>query len=151
MSATEPSLDPASVTARARLLAASLLSGVLIVWLAVHLVPGEPARAAWAGAASLLGLVSPVIGYRVYGWLGSRVPSGTAPASIDRAWVRATVGALVVTESAALLCAIAFLSTRDPTTYLGPAMHVLLTGALWPSAERRNAFASAPGPSPSVD
>jgi hypothetical protein len=151
LSEIEPTLEPVSATARARLPAASLLSGVLVVWVAVYLVPGEPARAAWAGAASLLGLVSPVIGYRLYGWLESRVSPGTGPAGIDRAWIRATVYALAVTGAAALLCAIAFLLTRDPTTHLGPAMHVLLTGALWPSSERRNAFASRPASLPSVE
>lgn len=131
---------------RLRVVAACLLAGVAALWVTAHVVPFEARSGGWAGAAALVGLVSPVVGYRLYVWLGTRLPRRAAEAEVDAAWARATVVALAVTEAAALLCAVAFLLTRDPATYLGPAMHVLLTGALWPGPERRNAFAGLADP-----
>lgn len=95
-------------------------------------VPVGPGLAPVAG---LVGLIAPVVGYRSYLYLGetSRRPLGPR-------FVAATALGVGVTGAAAVLGVVAFyLSSRLPAL-IGLVTHVMLTGAIWPSDWRLDAF-----------
>jgi len=100
------------------------------------------------GGMTLLGLVAPALGWRVHVALrerAARTPTALARYSL---FLPATIAALAVTGSAALAGVVVFAMTRDPAPLVGVAMHVILSGALWPSEERVEAFVDvAPGES----
>jgi len=146
-----PESPAAATLGRARKTALGLLAAVAVVWILAAVDRVGPPAPSWTAPAALLAVVSPVVGYRVYHWLGSRVPGGAGAAAVDRAWLRATRWALSVTAAAAMLCGLGYLFHRDPSGLLGPAMHVLLTGALWPSIEKRRAFELLAASKPPVE
>lgn len=90
--------------------------------------------------AGLLGLVSPVVGYRLYLMIRERVPAGSGTAAGCNAFLRATIAALAVTEGIALFGVVVFMLTSRLPALLGAATHVLLAGAIWPTPERLEAF-----------
>jgi len=132
--------DSRSVLVTARLVAGGLAAGVLILTVLAGLV-ASPVRLEWlAPPAALLGLVSPVIGYRLYALLAERV-SPTEDAGARRgAFLRATVVALSVADGVAVFGIVAFALSGKPMALIGVLTHVILTGAIWPSEERLETF-----------
>ncbi len=129
----------------ARVVAAFLaVSPLLLVALAVAL-PARPASASGSldgvgMAASLAGFVSLAIGSRVYQRMRARIPDAADATARGQVFVSATALALAVTEAAALLGIFAFLLSRNPIVLTGVPIHVILTGALWPTRPRLEQF-----------
>lgn len=89
---------------------------------------------------SLIGLISPVIGYRLYLLQRERIPAAAGPAERCRAFLRAGILALAVTEGVALLGVIGYALSGTLSALSGVLTHVLLVGALWPTRERLESF-----------
>jgi hypothetical protein len=85
---------------------------------------------------ALLGLVAPVIGFRLWLWMLEQVPRDAAPRQRCDRFLRATVTALSVTEVAAVLGLVAWVASGQPFALAGVLTHVLLAGAIWPRRER---------------
>ena len=132
-----------SAVRRARTIAGALVAGVLLLTAVSALLRPSAALGVLVVPAAALGAISPAIGYRLYLLLRERIPA-EAPTWERRAvYVRAVVLSLAVTEAAALFGALVFGLTSDPIALLGPLMHVLLAGAIWPSLERLEGFLTA--------
>ena len=89
-----------------------------------------------AGPASLLGLVAPVIGYRLWLWMLEQVPAGADARQRCERFARATLVALSITELAAVLGLVAWVASGEPFTLAAVVTHVVLAGAIWPRRER---------------
>jgi hypothetical protein len=136
-------LTPEATLAKARLIAGALAAGVLALALVAGLVDVDAGVRALTAPAALLGIVSPVIGYRVYHYQRERAPADEGVAPACARFLRATVAALAVTEAAALFGVVAFMIGGGPYALVGVAMHLLLAGALWPSEEKLDRFVAA--------
>jgi hypothetical protein len=135
---SRPGSEPEPTLRTARIAAVALLSGVVAMALAAWLLRPRVTASVpiLVGPAALAGLVALVIGYRVYQAIRSRGHE----AGRREAFLRATIVALAITEGAALFGVVAFLLSGNPATLFGVASHVLLTGAIWPSASRLEIF-----------
>jgi hypothetical protein len=132
----------------ARLIVGGFGAGVVVLMLLAALVDLSAGFDALTAPAALLGLISPVIGYRLYLWSRERVPAGEkTEARCDR-FLRATILALAVTEGVALFGVVAFMVGGGPFALVGVLTHLLLTGALWPSDEKLARFLESDGSSP---
>lgn len=92
--------------------------------------------AGWVGPLTLFGIVSPVIGYRLYAWQQERAGEGAGPAD----YLRATLTALSATGLAGVGGWGVHLWSGEIGPLAGLASHVLLAGALWPTEERLELF-----------
>ncbi len=136
----EPAVDPALALRTSQLIVGALVVGPLVLAVIAGVVDlGSGVRILTLPAA-LFGVVSPVIGYRLY----HSVRDGLAPDASQgercRAFTRANLVALAVTEAAAFLGIVAYMLSGEPWGLLGLLMHVLLAAAIWPSAERFEGF-----------
>ena len=129
---------------QARVLVGALVAGPLVGMAAIGLFDPPARVAALVAPASLLGLVSPVIGYRLYHLLRERIPVDAGVEMRCRAYVRANLAALAVTEGAALFGLVAYSLSSELFTLVGVGAHVLLAGAIWPSPERLELFLEPP-------
>jgi hypothetical protein len=134
-----------TLTATRSIAALLLLLVLAFAAVAIWLSPGIGGYRRLVVPVALAGLVSPVIGYRLYFLVGSR----TAPdADIEArcgAFQAATVIALAVTDGAALLGIVTYMLSSDLAAMTGVVTHVLLTGAIWPTRVRLESFLE-PGP-----
>jgi hypothetical protein len=121
-----------------RLIALALVLGPLVFWIVAHFIRIGSGGDYLVMPAVLFGLVSPVIGYRIYLKVRERRPSGSDEAK--DAFLRANILALAITEAAALFGCVAYLISYNPLTYIGYLMHVLLAGAIWPNEFRLQQF-----------
>jgi len=129
------------VIARARTLVLALFAGQAVLWAVVHVIGIDPISRVLVGPSVLAGLVAPVVGYRAYRAIGSRLEPDASSDAASSAYLRAILIALSITEATSLLCGVAFLLSGDPRTYVGPLMHVILTGAIWPREVSFESFA----------
>jgi hypothetical protein len=90
--------------------------------------------------AGLLGIVSPVIGYRLLAMFEERVPAGAGLERGCQAFLRATLLAAGAGEGIALLGVVAWMLSGRLTALIGLVTHVILVGAIWPSAARLDRF-----------
>jgi hypothetical protein len=95
---------------------------------------------------ALAGLVSPVIGYRLYFRVGMRTRPDADVESRCGAFQAATVVALAVTDGVALLGIVTYMLSADLAAMTGVVTHVLLTGAIWPTRVRLEGFCEAGAP-----
>jgi hypothetical protein len=86
--------------------------------------------------AALGGAIAPVVAYRLFTMLRSRVPADADIALRGERYLSGLVVALGVTEATALGGVLIAEFTGEPLALLGLATHVLTAGALWPSDER---------------
>jgi len=136
--------EPGQVVLRARFLVGAAVLGVLVVLALTELLPTGDALVAAAPPAALLGLVSPVVGYRLYLWVRERAARPASRAERCGAFVRANLVAMAVTEGAALFGIVAYLLSGRLFPLVGVLTHVLLAGAIWPSAEKLDLFLRPP-------
>jgi hypothetical protein len=130
-----------------RIVAAGMLVAVLaIAAAALAMPPGVGRYRGLVVPAALAGLVSPVIGYRLYALSGAKVTREDDVVSKCGRFQHATVTALAVPFSAALLGIVVTLLSGDPAAMTGVVTHVLLTGAIWPSRVRLKSFVDPGGP-----
>ena len=90
--------------------------------------------------AALLGIVSPVIGYRIYLGLKRRMPRDAGPEQRCQRFLMATIIAMAVTEGIALFGVVAFMLSGAPACLIGVLTHVILAAAIWPTPERLELF-----------
>ena len=128
---------------RTRLLATAMAAGVLLLTAVSGVVSIPPVTRALAAPAALLGIVSPLLGFRLFAWLRERAATETSHATHCAAFLRATLLALSVTEAAAIFGVISFWMSGRIESLIGVVMHVILSGALWPTPEKLEAFLSA--------
>jgi hypothetical protein len=128
------------VIGKGRALALALFAGQAVLWAVIHVIDTDTVSRLLVGPSVLAGLVAPVVAYRVYLKIGSGVPPDASHDAVAAAYLRAILIALAITEATSLLCAVAFLLSGDRMTYVGPAMHLILTGAIWPREERFESF-----------
>jgi hypothetical protein len=131
------------ILGRARLLAAALAGGVLLLTAISGVVDVPPVTRALTAPAALLGIVSPLLGFRLFAWLRDRSATEISHAARCAAYLRATVLALSVTEAAAIFGVISFWIGGGLESLIGVVMHVILSGALWPTPEKIETFLSA--------
>ena len=124
----------------ARMIAGALAGGVVLLALLAGLVDFSAGIDALTAPAALFGLVSPVIGFRLYQYQRERRPAVDSAEQGCARFLRATILALAVTEGAAFFGVIAFMLGGGPFALVGVAMHLLLVGALWPSEEKLDRF-----------
>jgi len=130
----------------ARAMAGALGAGVVLFALVASTLDLSSGFDALTAPAALFGLIAPVLGYRIYLHLRDSVPAGESVDVVCGLYLRATVFALGITEAAALLGVVAFMLGGGAFALVGLPMHLLLTGALWPSDEKLARFLeSSPG------
>lgn len=141
---TDDGPSPATTLNTARLMAGGMAAGVLFIAALSGLFEPSGALSALIGPAALFGLVSPVLGYRLYLLMRERVPTAADTPERCRTFLRATLSALSITEAAALFGVLVFVFTAEWYAAVGVATHILLTGALWPTQERLGTFLETP-------
>lgn len=138
---SRPVAEAAGATLRqARLVFAALTAGAVIPLAAGGWIDPPGTVPGLGFAASLIGLVSPVIGYRLYALQRERVPSDAEPTRRCQLFLRAGIVALAVTEGAALFGVVSYMLSGTLSALSGVLTHVLLVGAIWPTPERLDAF-----------
>jgi len=136
---TSTSTPEAAVQA-AKWAAAGMSASLLVLAAMTELFDPSPRAPFLAIPAGLLGIVSVVIGHRVYEWMRSRLEKGASQAEASRTFFVATVAALGVTEAAGLFGLVAYLLSGHVGALTGLLTHVILAGAIWPSSDRYEAF-----------
>jgi hypothetical protein len=130
-----------------RTIVVALLASVLaFAAIAIWLGPGGGGLRRLVVPVALAGLISPVIGYRLYLLIGSRVGPGADLETRCGAFQHATVIALLVTEGVAVLGIVTYLLSGDLAALAGAVTHVLLAGAIWPSRVRLENFCELGSP-----
>jgi len=132
-----------AVLLRARVLAASLAAGALALAAASGFATTGQAQTHLGSVAALSGLVSPLIGFRLFAWLRERVPPDSSHSARCSAFLRATLLALGVGEGVALFGIVAYWLDAGPGALIGVVTLVILVGALWPGPERLQTFLEA--------
>ena len=133
-------MTPQQALTTARLIAAGLTGGVLLLVAAAGIFEVKANLQVLVAPAALLGLVAPVFGYRLYEMLRERVPGDASRTDRSAAFLRATIAALSVTEGIAFFGVVAYLLSQRFFALVGVLTHVILTGALWPSEQRLERF-----------
>ena len=125
----------------ARIVVAALAAGPIgFAILAAFVRRDQPAvPEGVAFAVVLAGILAPSIAWRL-----ARRPGDGAPAPGEeegcRAFLRATVLGLAITEATALAGTALWLAGTSPIALLPTALHAVLVLALWPTEERLQAF-----------
>jgi hypothetical protein len=127
-----------------RIVSAVLVSGLALAAVAVFLGP-QARFPVLVLPAALIGLVSPVIGFRIPLWIRDRMAAQEPAAGRCATYVRATACAVAVGDAAAIAGSIAYVVSGEPISLVGVATLVLLAGAIWPNEERVRAFVESPG------
>ena len=83
-----------------------------------------------------------MLGYRLFAWFRERSATQTSHATRCDAFFRATVLALAVTGAAAIFGVVSFWMSGRIESLIGVMTHVILSGALWPTPEKLEAFLS---------
>jgi len=123
-----------------RMLVGGMTVGLLAIAGASRLIQPTGGLRLLVGPAGLLGLVSLVIGYRLYCLLKSRVPPDADTAVRCGVYLRANILAMAVTEGVGLLGVIVHADTGEWPALIGVVTHVILAGAIWPSREGLELF-----------
>jgi hypothetical protein len=135
-----------AVLRQARLLSGATAAGVLALAAATSLVETRPALPVLGSAAALAGLVSPLIGYRLFAWLRERVPPGASHAERCAGFLRATLLSVAAGGSVALFGIVAYWLSAALAALIGVVTLVILVGAVWPTPERLDSFLDAAAP-----
>ena len=128
---------------QAQLIVGLSVGGVLLLTAAGSLFDLARLLPGMAPPIGLLGLISPVIAYRLYLLEKERIPPEADVLRRSRVFVRANLIAVAVSEFVALLGVVAYVLSGRPVALLGVLTMVLLVGAIWPSPERLESFCSA--------
>lgn len=129
-----------AVLRRASRVAGALAVGVLALAGASGFMGLRSDFPALGSLAALTGLVSPVIGYRLYAWLRERIPAGASHAARCAGFLRATELALAVGAGIALFGIVAYCLSAVFAALIGVVTHMILVGAVWPTPERLETF-----------
>jgi hypothetical protein len=144
VSATNPvaASDAAAIRA-ARGIVGSLTLGLLVLAAPSGLLAPSVTLARLVGPAALAGIVAPALAHHLHARALSRVAPDSDAGARRRAFVRAHVLSASITEAAALFGIVVHALTGQWLPMIGVVTHVLLAGALWPTAERLAAVGRA--------
>jgi hypothetical protein len=145
MTGRSPSAAPLQVLSQAQLIAGASVGAALLLAVVVGLIGPSDALPGIAVPATLLGLVSPAIAYRLPQVVRERLSPDVEPGQRCAAYLRGVVLALAVAEGAAMLGIVAYLLSGKLSSLVGVLTLVLVAGALWPSEDRLTAFIERPG------
>ncbi len=137
---SEAPTDPALALKTSQLIVSALVVGPLVLAVIAGFVDLGSGVRVLSLPAALFGVVSPVIGYRLYHSIRDRLAPDAPHDERCRAFTRANLVALAVTEAAAFFGIVAYMLSGEPWGLLGLLMHVLLAAAIWPSAQRFEGF-----------
>lgn len=137
MTRSQPAADPVE-RLRSPLLAVALAPPALLV--GALLAPADAVLPALVMPSSLAGLLAPVAAYRFYHHRRERLAAGADRARRVAEFRLATLTSSSITTLAALFGVTAFWLSGSAMTLVGVAMHALVCGALWPTAERLERF-----------
>ena len=126
--------ERAGALGTARLLAAVLGIGPLLLLGAALAFPRPPSASPLVVPVGVLGLVAPAIAWRAQARMLEAARGGTDMGR--RAYVRSVAVGLGITEAAAMCGVLVWLLSRQPHALAGLPMHLLMVGALWPTEER---------------
>jgi hypothetical protein len=120
--------------------AAVLLAAPILLLAGAHALDLAP-RATWlATPAALAGLVMPAVAFRMYQSIERTITERAPRRERETAIRRATMRSLGASAAVAAAGAAAYLVTRDLGACAGPALHVAVAGALWPTRARVSRF-----------
>jgi len=139
----EEMLDAAVM--RARVMVAALVGGVLTLLFVATFFSLNTPVAFLVFPVGLIGLVSPVIGYRLYLYARSKVPGGADVEGRAGAFVRATLTAMAISEGIAFCGIVVYMLTGGALALTGALTHLLLAGAIWPTREKLDQFLDSSG------
>ena len=133
--------DPILVAVRTtRLMAVALAVGPVMVLALVTVFEPSSALGLLQIPAGALGLILPVVAYRLFLYRKSRLDPQRSEAERCSGYVSGFIVAAAVSEGAALVGSVTYVLTRHPATLLGLAMHLVILGAIWPSEDRVHWF-----------
>jgi len=119
---------------------AAITAGVLVMTIVSAFVKLSSGLSVLVSPAALLGILSPVIGYRIYLALRRRTPQEAGIEQRCQRFFTATIVAMAVTEGIALFGVVAFMLSGAPACLIGVLTHVILAAAVWPTPERLELF-----------
>jgi hypothetical protein len=126
-----------TTVARNRIIALAMAGGVVFLAAIGGLVEIDPVP--WAARASLavglIGLIALVAAWRVYSTMIASIGTADLEAALAR-YTTALISALAITEGAAFLGVVCFMLGGRIEALTGIVTHVMLTGVLWPTAEK---------------
>ena len=137
--------DGAASLIRATLIRSSLVVGAITVGPLILTIISAFVRLSselyyLVAPAGLLGIVSPVIGYRLYLGMRRRMPPTADLEQRCRSFFTATIAPLAITEGIALIGVVAFMLSGAPACLIAVLTHVILAAAIWPTQERIEQF-----------
>ena len=135
----EPDEVDSSVTV-ARTIVAGLVGSVLLLALLSALYDPAIGFDVLTAPAALLGLVSPVLGFRIHTTREQEIPAAADSLERRARYLRAIVYPLAVTQGGAMFGVVSFWLGGGVFSLVGVLTHLLLAGALWPSPERLTRF-----------
>lgn len=127
---------------RSRLIAGALAAGVLALTAVSGFVQLGPVGFAdkLVLPVGILGLLTLVAGWRVYGAMAERAATIDDVEDGCARYTTALMIALAMTEAGAFLGIVVYMLGAEIMALTGVLTHVLLTGILWPGAERIRPF-----------
>ena len=133
--------------ARNRVMVGALAAGVLfLAGISGYLDLGAVGLAAYLSLpAGLAGLFMLVVGWRVYVSMRERASQIEDVETGCARYTTALLIALALTEGAAFLGIVAYMLGAGILALTGVLTHVLLTGVLWPAAEKMRPFLGRAG------
>ncbi len=134
---------------RSRLMVAALAGGVLFLTAVSGFIDfgSGDVTDRFALPAGLAGLVMLPLSWQMYGTMRGRAADVTDLASGYKRYGRALLTALVLTEGVAFLGIVVYMMGAGIIALTGVLTHVLLTGVLWPTAEKIRPFLGRAGSS----
>jgi hypothetical protein len=125
---------------RSSIVVGAITTGVLTMTIIAAFIELSTEIRSLMPPAALLGIVSPVIGFRIHLALKRRIPQEAGIEQRCQRFFTATIIPMAVTEGVALFGLIAFMLCREPACLIGVLTHVILAAALWPTPERLELF-----------
>lgn len=132
---------------RNRLMVAALAGGVLLLAGVSGFIDLGPVDFAARSSLpiGLLGLIMLVVGWRVHAAMGERASEIDDVAAGCARYTTALLIPLALTEGVAFVGIVAFMLGAELVALTGVLTHVLLTGVLWPTAEKARPFLGRAG------
>ena len=126
-----------TTVARNRLIVLALVSGVVVLAGLAGFIEFEPIPVAASASLplGLAGLISLVIGWRVYAAMSQPAEGAEVEDHLARYSV-ALIASLAITEGVAFLGVVCYMLGGEIVAMTGVVAHVMLTGVLWPTAEK---------------
>jgi hypothetical protein len=140
MRSTEADASYERAVASSRTIAAVQVVTTVALAGAAALLRAEPRSDALVTPAAVLGIVAPAFSYHLYRRQQRAASVEKDPARRVFRFRAGTWVSIACTECAALVGIVAFYLSGETLCLVGVLMHLLLTGAVWPTEERLRSF-----------